>query len=53
MNPKVDEFFSNAKKWQVEFEKLRTIELDCQIIEELNWKHPSYTLQKSNIVIIG
>jgi uncharacterized protein YdeI (YjbR/CyaY-like superfamily) len=29
MNPKVDFFFSKAEKWQKEFERLRTIILDC------------------------
>lgn len=52
MNPKVDEFFSKAKKWQEEFEKLRMIILDCQLTEELKWGQPCYTFQKSNIVLI-
>ena len=37
MNPKVDFFFSKAKKWKEEFEKLRMIILDCQLTEELKW----------------
>jgi uncharacterized protein YdeI (YjbR/CyaY-like superfamily) len=52
MNPKVDFFFSKAKKWQEEFEKLRMIILDCQLTEELKWGVPCYTFQKSNIVLI-
>ena len=52
MNPKVDEFLSKAKKWQEEFEKLRTIVLDCELTEELKWVHPCYTFQKKNIVLI-
>ena len=52
MNPKVDFFFSKAKKWQEEFEKLRMIILDCQLTEELKWGKPCYTFQQSNIVII-
>ena len=36
-NPKVDEFISNAEKWQEEFKKLRMIILDCQLTEELKW----------------
>ena len=51
-NPKVDFFFSKAKKWQEEFEKLRSIILDCQLTEELKWGVPCYTFQKSNIVLI-
>ena len=52
MNPKVDLYFRKAKKWQEEFEKLRTIILDCGLTEELKWGNPCYTFQKSNIVII-
>ena len=52
MNPRVDVFLSKAKKWQEEFEKLRTIILDCGLTEELKWGKPCYTFQKSNIVII-
>ena len=52
MNPKVDEFLSNAKKWHKEFEKLRKIILDCGLTEELKWGVPCYTFQKSNVVLI-
>src|SRR5271155_5247890 len=52
MNPKVDFYFSKAKKWRDEFEKLRTIVLDCQLTEELKWGNPCYTFQKRNIVLI-
>lgn len=53
MNPKVDEFIGKAKNWQEEFEKLRTIVLDCQLTEELKWRQPCYTFQDNNIAIIG
>jgi uncharacterized protein YdeI (YjbR/CyaY-like superfamily) len=52
MNPKVDFYFTKAKKWQQELAKLRTIILDCQLTEELKWGCPCYTLKKSNIVLI-
>jgi uncharacterized protein YdeI (YjbR/CyaY-like superfamily) len=52
MNPKVDEFLSEAPKWHDEFEKLRKICLDCGLTEEWKWGKPCYTLQKSNIVIL-
>jgi len=52
MNPKVNFFFSKAKKWQEEFEKLRMIILDCQLTEELKWGVPCYTFEKRNIVLI-
>lgn len=52
MNPKVDFFFNQAKKWQEEFEKLRMIILDCGLAEELKWGQPCYTLQNKNIVLM-
>src|SRR6185295_15275827 len=51
MNPKVDWFFKKAK-WQAEFEKLRTICLDCGLTEELKWGCPCYTFEKRNIVLM-
>ncbi len=52
MNPKVNWYFTKATKWQKEIEKLRTIILDCGLIEELKWGCPCYTFQKRNIVLI-
>src|SRR6187399_1064590 len=52
MNPKVDWFFSKDTKWQNEFQKLRTIILDCDLTEELKWGQSCYTYEKSNIVLI-
>src|SRR3984957_4599408 len=51
-NPKVDFFFSKAKQWHEEFEKLRMVILDCPLTEELKWGQPCYTIQKTNIVLI-
>jgi len=51
-NPKVDFYFSKAKKWKEELAKLRTIVLDCKLSEELKWGCPCYTFEKSNIVLI-
>jgi uncharacterized protein YdeI (YjbR/CyaY-like superfamily) len=52
MNPKVDWYFSKDQKWQKEIKLLRSIALDCDLIEELKWGCPCYTFQKSNIVLI-
>lgn len=52
MNPKVDFFFTGAKKWQDEFVALRTIVLNCGLTEEVKWGKPCYTLQGNNIVLI-
>jgi len=52
MNPKVDWFFTKAKAWQEEYDRLRMIALGCGLTEELKWGCPCYTFEKSNIVLI-
>ena len=52
MNPKVDEFISNAHNWQEEMAQLRAIVLECELIEELKWGVPCYSYQGSNVLII-
>lgn len=52
MNPKVDFYFDKAGRWQKEIEQLRSIVLDCGLMEELKWGCPCYTHQKTNIVLI-
>lgn len=52
MNPKIDWFFNKAKKWQEEYDRLRTIVLACGLTEELKWGCPCYTFENSNIVLI-
>jgi len=51
-NPRVDFFFTKAKKWREEFEQLRKIIQDCQLTEELKWGQACYTFEKKNIVLI-
>ena len=52
-NPRVDAFIANAKKWQEEFKKLRTILLDSDLTEDFKWGGPCYTLQGKNVAIIN
>ncbi len=52
MNPKVDFYFHKAEKWRAELELLRTIVLDCGLVEELKWGVPCYTFQKNNIALL-
>ena len=52
MNPKVDWFFEKDTKWQKEYKRLRTIILECGLMEELKWGCPCYTFQNVNIVLI-
>jgi uncharacterized protein YdeI (YjbR/CyaY-like superfamily) len=51
-NPKANFFFTKAKEWKEEFEKLRMIVLGCGLTEELRWGCPCYTFEKRNIVLI-
>jgi len=52
-NPKVDAFIANAKRWQEELKKMRTILLDSELTEELKWGGPCYTFQGKNVVIMN
>ena len=51
-NPKVDAVLRQAKNWQPEFEKLRTIILRLPLTEELKWGQPCYSMDDKNIVLI-
>lgn len=53
MEAKVDDYFSNATKWQNELEQLRIIILDCGLTEEFKWRVPCYTNQGKNIVLLN
>lgn len=52
MNPKVNFFFENATQWKEEFEKLRTIALSTELVEDLKWGSPCYTYEGKNIFLI-
>ena len=51
-NPKVDWYFSKAKKWPEALALLRTIVLGCKLKEELKWGCPCYTIPEGNVVLI-
>jgi uncharacterized protein YdeI (YjbR/CyaY-like superfamily) len=53
MNPKVDAFISDAKKWQAEIEHLRQLLLACGLTEEFKWRAPCYSFQGNNVGLIG
>jgi uncharacterized protein YdeI (YjbR/CyaY-like superfamily) len=53
MNPKVDAFLLNVKKWREELTILRSIVLDSGLSEELKWGVPCYVHEKANVIIIG
>ena len=51
-HPKVDELLNSTTKWQAELKQLRSIALDCLLVEDFKWKQPCYTHQNKNIVLI-
>jgi uncharacterized protein YdeI (YjbR/CyaY-like superfamily) len=52
LNPKVDAYLQRADKWREEFEKLRSIALECGLTEELKWGEPCYQLNGKNVVLM-
>jgi uncharacterized protein YdeI (YjbR/CyaY-like superfamily) len=52
MNPKVDAFLLNVKKWREELTVLRSIVMDSGLSEELKWGAPCYLHDKANVIII-
>ena len=51
-NSKVDAFVIQARKWQGEIEKLRSILLDCGLDEDLKWGKPYFMFEGRNVAII-
>ncbi|MGM0830194.1 MAG: YdeI/OmpD-associated family protein [Bacillota bacterium] len=52
-NRKVDGFIKKTKTWKEEFERLRSILLGFEELdEEIKWMHPCYTLEDKNIVLM-
>lgn len=42
-----------VRTWEKELQLLRSIILECGLVEELKWSHPCYTFQNKNIVMLG
>lgn len=51
-NPDVDWYFAKADKWHDEVKLLRTLPLDCGLVEVLKWGVPCYTADGANVVLI-
>jgi len=52
MNPQVDAYLSQAKKWRDEMRTLRTLALDHGLTEEFKWRQPCYTFQNGIVFLI-
>ena len=53
MNPEVDKYLANLKKWQKELTRLRDLIAECGLTEDYKWMHPCYTYKEKNILILG
>lgn len=53
MNVQAEHFFEKAKKWKEEFHVLREMIRENKLLkEDYKWKHPCYTYEGKNIVLI-
>jgi uncharacterized protein YdeI (YjbR/CyaY-like superfamily) len=52
MNLKVDWFFEKPTNWQNAFVELRELILETELIEDLKWGCPCYTLNNNNVILI-
>ncbi len=51
-NPAVDAYFAKAKRWNDELAILRSVLLECGMVEELKWAKPTYGVDGGNVVLI-
>ncbi len=52
MHSEVEKYFGKLIQWQAELEVLRSIILECHLTEDFKWKHPCYTFENKNIVLL-
>ncbi|WP_118193693.1 YdeI/OmpD-associated family protein [Albibacterium indicum] len=53
MNTKAELFFEKANRWSEEYSLLRDIILENKSLkEDFKWKHPCYTYEGKNIIIV-
>ena len=52
MNPEVDWFFTKQTPWQEAYLAMRNIALSCNLVEELKWGKPCYTINGANVFLI-
>lgn len=52
-NPSVDGYIRKNKQWSAELSLLREILLSTELVEEIKWRTPCYTLDGGNVAFIG
>ncbi len=53
MNPKVSPLFERSKTWREEISALRELVLETELVEELKWYQPCYTLNGKNCCVLS
>lgn len=48
----VKSYFNGLEEWKDEARELRSIVLDCGLLETFKWMHPCYTFDGKNVVIL-
>jgi len=52
-NPKVDGYIRKNKQWSAELTKLREIVRASELVEDVKWRVPCYTLNDKNVAFLG
>lgn len=53
MNADVEKFIDGSKNWKEEMLLLQNLLHQCDLKEQLKWKHPCYTVDGKNVVILS
>jgi len=53
MSKEVELYFKAVGKWEEELRELARIAKSAELTEEFKWKHPCYTYNNKNILILG
>ncbi|MCA9240635.1 MAG: YdeI/OmpD-associated family protein, partial [Planctomycetales bacterium] len=46
-------YLNKSDKWRLELKELRSLLLDCGLVEEYKWRAPCYTFEGSNVAILA
>lgn len=52
-NPSVDGYIRKNKPWEKELSALRELLLRTELVEEVKWRTPCYSLNGANVMMIG
>jgi uncharacterized protein YdeI (YjbR/CyaY-like superfamily) len=53
MKNSINQYIIKHEKWQTELEYLRTLLLQTELVEEIKWEVPVYTIDGKNVVGLG